>query len=332
MTKTAELERNTAAVTGSPYVPISVATLVPSAFENIDLYQRSADKINYRLFRGKDLPLTEKDLRHLSERGIRLLYITTGDQETYQDYLCENLTELLDNEDVPPTERFEMLNQVTQDSLREAFAGEDTDQAVSASLDLGKHTVDFLDRADVLAHDVFSVLKHDFHTFIHSANVCSYCVLLAKELGISTRDELDAISTGALLHDIGKVGIPWSILTKPGLLTDEERTQIQDHPQNGFTQLSRREDLSWEQLMIVYQHHERLDGRGYPVGADGENIHPWARLCAVVDIFDAMTSDRPYYKARPVSEVLSYLSKQAGSGLEVEMVKCWKSMMSKAVR
>ena len=81
--------------------------------------------------------------------------------------------------------------------------------------------------------------------------------------------------------------------------------------------------------MMVYQHHEKLDGTGYPVQAVGEDIHPWAKLCAIVDIFDAMTCKRCYRKAMKMSTVLEHISEMAGSQLDKEMVKCWLSIMKK---
>ena len=108
-------------------------------------------------------------------------------------------------------------------------------------------------------------ISPDYHTFTHSANVSYYCVMLAKELGITSENELNQIAMGALLHDLGKLEIPASILTKPGKLTDWEFDVIKTHPTVGFRQLCQRQDLNHAQLMMVYQHHERLDGTGYPV-------------------------------------------------------------------
>jgi HD-GYP domain-containing protein (c-di-GMP phosphodiesterase class II) len=118
------------------------------------------------------------------------------------------------------------------------------------------------------------------------------------------------------------------ILTKPGRLTDAEFDVIKQHPTTGFRRLAPRGDLTFGQLMMVYQHHERLDGQGYPVGSCDDEIHPWARLCAVADVFEAVTSHRPYRAPMSPAEAMQILEKQSGKGLETEMVRCWQSILN----
>lgn len=84
-----------------------------------------------------------------------------------------------------------------------------------------------------------------------------------------------------------------------------------------------REDMTWGGLMTVYQHHERLDGRGYPAGVTHEDIHEWARICAIADVFDALRSDRSYRKALKTEDIVEYLQSRAGRDFDKEMVKCW---------
>ena len=171
------------------------------------------------------------------------------------------------------------------------------------------------------------MLQHDYYTYTHVTNVCTYALILAKGLGMSSFQELRAIAVGALLHDLGKRLIPTAILNKPARLTENEMRVVQQHPTTGFRDLSARTDLTLAQLMMVYQHHERLDGSGYPVRIVGDEIHPWARLCAVVDVFDAFTCCRPYRHATPAQEVIKFLVEHAGKAFDEEMVRCWISLL-----
>lgn len=171
---------------------------------------------------------------------------------------------------------------------------------------------------------MFQVLHHDYTTFTHSANVALYTTMLAKGLGFSVKD-ITQVTAGGLLHDLGKLEIPESILCKPGRLNEEEFRIIQMHPTLGYRRLVHREDLTYGQLMMVYQHHERLDGSGYPVGVPAAEIHPWAKLCAIVDVFEAVTSIRPYRKPMPHGEAIELLRRDAGKELDKEMVQCWAS-------
>jgi HD-GYP domain-containing protein (c-di-GMP phosphodiesterase class II) len=99
------------------------------------------------------------------------------------------------------------------------------------------------------------------------------------------------------------------------------------HPILGFRKLAHRPELNEGQLMMAYQHHERIDGRGYPVGCVGSEIHPWAKLCSVVDVFEAVTSRRPYRQPLSRSKALELQERESGTAFDAEMLKCWKSVI-----
>lgn len=144
----------------------------------------------------------------------------------------------------------------------------------------------------------------------HSQRVVSMTISMAKELGISG-DELIHIRRGALLHDIGKMGIPDSILLKPGPLTDDEWIIMRQHPTYSYNLLHNIPYLR-PALDIPYCHHERWDGSGYPNGLQGESIPIAARIFTLVDVWDALSSDRPYRPAWPPSAVRNYMLSQSG--------------------
>ena len=100
---------------------------------------------------------------------------------------------------------------------------------------------------------------------------------------------------------------------------------MQMHPLRGFVDLRTSCNVGFEQLLMVYQHHERIDGKGYPVRLVGDEIHPWARMLTVVDVFDALTSKRPYREAMRLSDALDFLERGAGTHFDKEMVQCWIS-------
>jgi HD-GYP domain-containing protein (c-di-GMP phosphodiesterase class II) len=154
--------------------------------------------------------------------------------------------------------------------------------------------------------------------------------MLAERLGIKDQNELRKIASAAVLHDLGKRFIPAAILTKAGGLTYEEREIIETHPQRGYEELCENSELDFGQLMMVYQHHERVDGTGYPVRVLQNEIHPWARMLAVVDVFDTMTAKRPSRRPATPEYVLDYQRQQAGTHFDREVVECWISAMTKA--
>jgi HD-GYP domain-containing protein (c-di-GMP phosphodiesterase class II) len=199
---------------------------------------------------------------------------------------------------------------------------------ISLAGTLAKKLTSLLATSNVWPRDLFRLARHDYTTFTHVTNVAGYALVLAQRLGWCNGDELNQIATAAILHDIGKRFIPISILTKPGKLNPEERALIEEHPQRGYEELCERGDITFEQLMIVYQHHERLDGKGYPVGMRGDEIHPWARMVAVIDVFDAMTGMRSYRRPATVQEAMDYIRKSSGTHFDPEIVQCWDAAMS----
>jgi HD-GYP domain-containing protein (c-di-GMP phosphodiesterase class II) len=157
------------------------------------------------------------------------------------------------------------------------------------------------------------------YLFGHSVNVCVLSIMTGISLGY---DELRLrdLGVGALLHDVGKVKIAPELLNKTGRLTNEEITEIKKHPAFGFEILRKNPDINLVSAHCAYQHHERYDGSGYPRKLKGEEIHQFAHVVAIADVYDALTSDAAYRKAVSVYEALSIISKAAGSYFEESLV------------
>ncbi|HVF99782.1 MAG TPA: HD domain-containing phosphohydrolase, partial [Chloroflexia bacterium] len=161
----------------------------------------------------------------------------------------------------------------------------------------------------------------DKETEGHTQRVTDMTVRLAQKLG-APEDDVVQIQRGALLHDIGKMGIPDSILLKPGPLTDEEWVIMRKHPVYAYELLSPISFLR-PALDIPYCHHEKWDGTGYPRGLKGEQIPLAARIFAVVDVYDALRSDRPYRAAWPEEQVLAHIRELSGTHLDSRVVEAF---------
>jgi len=166
----------------------------------------------------------------------------------------------------------------------------------------------------------------DRETEGHSQRVAELTVKLAKEFGMS-EEEATHIHRGALLHDMGKIGIPDSILHKPASLTDEEWVVMRKHPQFAYDMLYSIEYLR-PALDIPYCHHEKWDGSGYPRGLKKDEIPFAARLFAIVDVWDALTSDRPYRSAWKKDDAISYVREQSDKHFDPQVVDVFLKMIS----
>ncbi|MEM7315404.1 MAG: HD domain-containing protein, partial [Planctomycetota bacterium] len=207
-------------MSGVDYIPISVATLLPTEAVGLNLYQQEVDSERLVLYRGEEFPLTMDDLERLKSRGVHRLYITKEARSVYQKYL-RKIAVACDSKTVPLAARAGALSEVVRDVLHSAFNNKDVDETVLAAEKLGRLASDIVVKDGFAAGDLFRVLHHDYATFTHSANVAFYCSVLASELGYS-REEVELITTGGLLHDLGKLDIDEAILCKPGRLDECE--------------------------------------------------------------------------------------------------------------
>ena len=167
--------------------------------------------------------------------------------------------------------------------------------------------------------------KKDHYTKCHCNRVSEYCVLIGKKLGLPQED-LDKLRIGGLFHDIGKIGIPDNILKKESKLTNEEYDEIQTHTSLGVDILTRNKVFK-EIIPIVEYHHEKYDGNGYPFKLKGDEIPLAARITAVADTFDAMTSKRTYRDALPLEVAIYELEKNKGTQFDAEIVDAFVSIV-----
>ncbi len=171
----------------------------------------------------------------------------------------------------------------------------------------------------------YAIDAKDPYTHGHSRRVTRYCELISRGMGL-TEGEVERVRNAAILHDIGKIGLRLESLNKPHPLSPEERRLFQTHPQKGCKILAPIN--FFEELMpIIYHHHEHYDGRGYPEGKVAETIPLGARILAVADAYDAMTSDRPYRKALSLEEAIDELRENAGTQFDPEVVAAFVSIL-----
>jgi diguanylate cyclase (GGDEF)-like protein len=214
------------------------------------------------------------------------------------------------------------------DRLSEGLAG--SDRVAGERIDQLKGRVQYLlaQSQEAFMESVRGLVKaldaRDPYTRTHSENVARYAVAIAETVGLPA-EEVARIRNAAMMHDLGKIGVPDSVLLKPGKLTDEERRVMEEHPLISVRILDQMSFLEHE-LPLIRHHHERWDGTGYPDAIAGHNIPLGARILAVADALDAITSNRAYRVAKSVPEAMEIIRSGAGTQFDPEVVnatKCW---------
>jgi len=186
------------------------------------------------------------------------------------------------------------------------------DQALNSLEDAYRHTLKALTAA---------LETRDSETHGHSERVVTYSLRLGREYGLNT-EQMKSLEFGSLLHDIGKIGVPDLILRKPSKLTEEEWVRMREHPLHG-QQILRGIEFLEGPARVVGQHHEKWDGSGYPLGLHGEDIDLCARIFAVADAFDAITSDRVYRRGKSYQEAADELDEWSGRQFDPKVVEAF---------
>lgn len=264
----------------------------------------------------KDVIVTGRIVERLRELNIQYLYI---DDELSAGIEVE--------ETVEPKKRIEAVKNMTKafEDVRKAKPIQTSYVLDQKSKVIGSIVEDIMN-AIVNSEEVLMVLTdaylYDEYIYQHSFQVAMYSIAIAKEMGYSY-DDIRLIGMGAMLHDVGKLLIPSEILMKPGDLTDEEYEEIKKHARYGFDLLRNLHTVSLLVAHCAFQHHERIDGSGYPRGLVEFEIHPFAKIIAVADVFDALTSNRVYRGKMLPSEAISIITKDGGVKFDARVVEAF---------
>jgi len=275
---------------------------------------------NGKMLIASGIELTERFINRLKEQGITHLYI--------QDPVTDDISI---DETIPfelRTQTIQMIQTVFKNvhevkgtrKLSDLIKVSDFQKSIQNIVSLlqsNKRVIDLLTHINV----------KDNYLFSHSLNVMIYSSALAVEKGLPT-EKIYEVAVGCLLHDIGKMLLPEEILHKPGKLTDEEFAQIKEHTNIGFELLRKEWDIPLLAAHCAFQHHERWDGTGYPRGLKGEEIHPYARMMAVGDVFDALTTHRVYRRAMLPHEAMELIFSETNHHFEQEMVELFRKKIA----
>lgn len=262
------------------------------------------------LYRGASTPFSSEHRRRLLDSGVETVLVSFSDAEIWNRHIERGLRERINDQTLPIESRAQLLMEAARPLLMEVLDNPRDSAAHERVVGLADSVCDLL-RQPAAMQATVRLMEHDYYTYTHSLHVAIYSVALARACGIDAADVLSSISAGALMHDCGKCMLPHYLINKPGKLAAPEWDLMRQHPAHGVAVLT---DVGWDDAVVIDicgAHHERIDGSGYPRGLSGKAVPEVARLTAIADAYDAMTTDRAYQKARRGFDALKVL-RQAG--------------------
>jgi len=310
------------------FIPISLESLCLDTVTNFNIYVVTASEKEPVLYRAENLQFTEAVRKRLLEHDVERVYIQSNDRDNYQEYIERNLDRIVRNDSIETRAKAEIVYSSATFLMEKLFKTPRAGENIRRSEQLVLNTVGFVLRDESAFRNLLAVTSYDYQTYTHSVNVYVYCVALAQKAGVAeTADQLVVLGTGALLHDIGKSLIDRSIITKNGPLNEEEWAIIKKHPVYGVEILRETGGIPKEGYAVVNEHHERCDGSGYPAGLRAKRIHPYAKVAAVADVFDAMTTRRVYREAIGTFTALQIMKTEMSAGLDQHIFRKFVRLM-----
>ncbi len=280
-----------------------------------------------RVFK-QDVLFAKESRMVLLREGIDEVYIRECDESIFLDYFYSQLQSNLSSMDIPTGEKTKLLYDSAEIIIRKIFREHPNDSNIQLAKTFVDNLAVHLENEEVTINALLSLCTKDYCTFNHCVQVAIIGMAFCRFLGWH-KSEVTDFGIGALFHDIGKNSISNEILNKPDKLNDQEFELIKQHSVSGYHQLFKSKMLKKEQLDIVLYHHEAMDGSGYPEGIYGNKIPRYARLAHIIDVFDALSSERAYKRALSNTDALRLMQSEMRASLDEEILDAFSKFIDK---
>jgi|GEM_PF-460541 len=308
--------------------PVSIDSLDPAILK-MDLYLKTGGPNSYVLYRSVGVPFTADDQRRLLNQGLDFLYVPFSQHAAYRAALLDRLEQKFEDPAQLRAARVHAIRSACVKMIEDVLLFPSQPETIDAVADISRRFAVWASRNYREFSYLLDMSAHDYYTVTHMVNVGVGCGLLAKELSPGDSAMQALMVQGGMLHDIGKRHVPEEILNKPGRLTPQEWELVKRHPELAYEELRAHPDISPVVLEMARDHHERPDGTGYARGLAGPDVGLPARVCAVVDVYDAISSARSYRPATPPNEVLRTMHSGAGVHFDPYILSVWARLVSR---
>ncbi len=257
--------------------------------------------------------LDEYVINSMIKLGIMTVYIQEGEPDSEEeesglqisDKAKQNIEKLY-TEDRSKVTLDESVRKRVAEGIQYIYSDTSSDELANTTTNIADDLMSAINANDAIAIDISALKTSDEYTFKHSVDVATIAMIIAKKQGLS-QEEIREIGVTGLLHDVGKTKVPLEILNKPGKLTDDEFAVMKQHSVFSYNIVKENKEFSPNVCLGVLQHHEKINGRGYPLGLNEKEISPYAKILSVADIYDALVTERPYkaaYSQRDAVEMI----------------------------
>lgn len=305
------------------YFRIRLSTIRPNEPTPFDIFILIDGKIINYLRQGDALKSEKVEALHNKDSG-ESFFVTNDNKQQYRDYIKNAMNSAFITND----QKAVILRESSIAILEDLFENPDVGVALEEAKPIVHELLRFMDIAPGSIGNLISLSGHDFYTYNHSFDVSIYSLGLGQALGFNKAD-LAELGVASLFHDVGKRNVSIEILCKKGPLDENEWVQMRMHPQYGLKILNEHNGISDAVKAACYEHHESWSGGGYPQDISGQEIHPFARIVALTDTYDAMTTQRSYNVPMKPTEALNMIKNKLGARFDPEMLKAMYSILFK---
>jgi HD-GYP domain-containing protein (c-di-GMP phosphodiesterase class II) len=296
------------------YRPINLEFLDMSGKESFDIFYRTElfGEVKFVLF-ATTQPAHQEKVRNILESGElqQQFYINEKDLFKYYQHATATLRTIVKSTMVPQTVKAKKIYEVSKGIMHEFFEYQTSSKILTTSEEVMEIMDDCLSSAETGFYAIAQITNKDYYTYTHSVNVGLYCMTFAVKTKMSQK-QVRELGLGGMLHDVGKSKMPHDLINKSGKLSDDEFAMMKGHPTLGEDILRELKCYSDNVVHMAGQHHEKYNGGGYPRGMEGEQISFHARVCKIMDVYDALTTRRSYKKAMTPFDTLVLMKKQMG--------------------
>ena len=304
------------------YFRIRLNTIRPEKITTFDIYIMIDRKHILYLRAGDRLSDAKISALHGRDTGDSF-FVLEEDRWKYRDWVREEL-----NADIPAKDKASILRESSIALMEDLFENPDVHKALDDSRPIITDFINFMEEAPEAMQFMLTLSGHDFYTYNHSLDVSIYSLGLGKAIGFNSK-ELESLGVGSLFHDIGKRNVSLDILCKKGSLDENEWAQMKMHPQYGLMILNEHPGIEDEIKAAAFEHHESWSGGGYPQDISGQEIHPFARIVAITDTYDAMTTQRSYNTPLKPLDAVTMMKEKLAGRYDPEMLKALYSTLFK---